>query len=119
MRFWANILVSLGSVFSLTAFADRADMVRDAVFKNIEHVNACYLPHAKGDHPRTGEVIVTWEINHKGKVVLAKITQSLDPVIDECIRKQVMKWTFPGNRNKGLTRRVNYSFHFAKDGLVL
>jgi hypothetical protein len=109
----------IGLVFSLSAFANSGDMVRDTVYKHVEKVNACYLPHAKGDHPRTGEIIVTWEINFKGKVVLARVTQSLDPVIDECIRKQVMTWNFPGNRNKGLTRRVNYSFHFSKQGLVL
>ncbi len=105
--------------FANIAGAISGDMVRDAVYKNIEKVNACYLPHAKGDHPRTGEVIVSWEINHKGKVVLAKVLQSLDPVIDECLRKQVLKWSFPGNKNKGLTRRVNYSFHFSKNGLVI
>jgi len=85
--------------------------IRKVVRDNLKGVRDCYEAVSAKKTNLYGKLDVEWDIDEGGKAVEARVIESLEPKVDECIRKLILSLNWP-KAPKGQLGRVRYPFHF-------
>ena len=94
---------------------DRKNMVMQTISKNFSGLKSCYTQGLKQDADMKGKVVMTWDLDARGKVTHAGIedSQLKNKNVEECMVKQFSEWHFPSKAKiAGTKDKMTYTFHF-------
>ncbi len=90
------------------------EQVRKVVERNRSAIQWCFEKELQKNPKLSGKVVVFWQINAPGDVATSRIKSSTigSPDVEDCLVRQVRKWTFPRADN-GQTTKVFFPFVFS------
>ena len=90
------------------------EQVRAVVERNRSAVQWCFEKELQRNPKLSGKVVVFWQIEATGSVSTSKIKTSTigSPDVEDCLSRQVRKWTFPSASNGQITK-VFFPFIFS------
>lgn len=94
---------------------DRKNMVLQTISKNYPTLKSCYQQGLKHKSDMRGKVVMTWDLDPRGKVTSAGIEDSQlnNKNVEECLVKRFSEWHFPSQAKiAGSKDRMTYTFHF-------
>ncbi|MFS4460489.1 AgmX/PglI C-terminal domain-containing protein [Bdellovibrio sp. HCB2-146] len=94
---------------------DRKNMVMQTISKNFSGLKSCYTQGLKQNADMKGKVVMTWDLDARGKVTRAGIedSQLKNKNVEECMVKQFSEWHFPSQAKiAGSKDKMTYTFHF-------
>jgi outer membrane biosynthesis protein TonB len=90
------------------------EQVRKVVERNRSAVQWCFEKELQKNPKLSGKVVVFWQIEPSGSVSTSRIKSSSigSPDVEDCLSRQVRKWTFPSASNGQITK-VFFPFIFS------
>jgi hypothetical protein len=90
------------------------EQVRAVVERHRSALQWCFEKELQKNPKLAGKVVVFWQIEPAGSVSTSRIKSSTvgDSDVDDCLQRQVVKWTFPAAPNGQITK-VFYPFVFS------
>ena len=90
------------------------EQVRAVVERHRSALQWCFEKELQKNSKLSGKVVVFWQIDPPGSVATSRIKSSTisSPDVEDCLVRQVRKWTFPTAEN-GQTTKVFYPFVFS------
>jgi outer membrane biosynthesis protein TonB len=90
------------------------EQVRAVVERHRSALQWCFEKELQKNPKLSGKVVVFWQIEPSGSVSTSRIKSSTvgDGDVDDCLQRQVVKWTFPAASNGQITK-VFYPFVFS------
>jgi TonB family protein len=90
------------------------EQVRKVVERHRSAIQWCFEKELQRNPRLSGKVVVFWQIEPSGSVSTSRIKSSSvgSPDVDDCLSRQVRKWTFPSAANGQITK-VFFPFVFS------
>lgn len=104
-----NLKATVADVATLDGLHDKDDINRRLLLRR-EEVAACYERALQGQPTLAGQIKLTFDVAHEGKVTVAAPEPAAGPdgmgLVAGCVTERAKAWVFPARKTPGITRVV-------------